>query len=266
MTINILRGRTTRARREPKPPNAIGEPDARVFNCPKCSRPLSEGTPRCPGCGQRLILGVAIRRAAILSGFGLIVGMFIGGVITSGVIGGLLDSAGRVVGVTPAEVALPTTAASSVPIVTPVPAEPAPAVPAAALSALTQMARLDGRMAVDAAALIDPAGSSGADLARGLRALAADAANGADQVARMAGWAAGAWVAGDRAAFYTKIAGAARDALRVTVTNDKAYRKAATSVLKILQDLASLDAASRDLASTVSLDLPPVDLGVLAPN
>ena len=74
MAFNLLRGRLPGQRSDEPPKLAIGEADAHVFNCPTCSRPLNDGTPKCPACGTRLIMGVAVRRAATLMGFGAIVG------------------------------------------------------------------------------------------------------------------------------------------------------------------------------------------------
>ena len=92
MAINIRKWRLPLAR--PKMPHVgtIGEPDAHVFNCPKCARPLTEGTPRCPGCGDRLIMGVVLRRAGTLMGFGFVIGLFIGGVVMSAVLTTLLET------------------------------------------------------------------------------------------------------------------------------------------------------------------------------
>ena len=54
MTTNLLQNKKEGASKEAMG-LAIGDTDANVFTCPACSRPLSEGTSRCPGCGTRLI-------------------------------------------------------------------------------------------------------------------------------------------------------------------------------------------------------------------
>src|SRR4029078_6606135 len=65
---------------------AIGDTDASVFACPACSRPLSEGTCRCPGCGTRLPLGVRLKRAGAILALGVAIGILIGGASTAAAI------------------------------------------------------------------------------------------------------------------------------------------------------------------------------------
>lgn len=55
----------------------IGEPGARIFECPACSRPLNVGTRRCPDCDTRLIAGVTASRVASLVGAALFVGAIV---------------------------------------------------------------------------------------------------------------------------------------------------------------------------------------------
>ena len=82
MATSVLRGKS----RGPKPPEdkglAIGETDARVFNCPACARPLPNGAWRCTGCGVRLVMGVTLRRALGVLVLGMALGMPIGVVTT----------------------------------------------------------------------------------------------------------------------------------------------------------------------------------------
>ncbi len=269
MTINILRGRSGKPK-EARPPDAIGEPDANVFSCPKCARPLANGTPKCPSCGQRLILGVALRRASLLAGFGLIVGVFGGAVLTSGVITSLLRSAAAAVSagvatVTPttAPSPVPTNVATAAPVATPPPVV-AVTIPSAAMSALGQTTILDARIVADATDLDAAlAAKSTADIARTLRALASDAANGTVQAGRLKTWSEAGTVAAFRLDFYDRVTNHALGALKVTLSDGKAYRKAAAGMLVILADLPGLDAMSRGLASAASLDLPVVDFGIL---
>jgi hypothetical protein len=224
---------------------------------------LSDGTPKCPACGTRLIMGVAVRRAATLMGFGAIVGLFIGGMITSVVIKGLMDPTAATA-FDPADgVARPVASAgpSVVPVATAIP------VPAAAQSALRQAAILDARIADDANALSRIASSGTAnDIAKVLRSLSADAAIGADLAPRIAPWPGGETLSRDRAAFYAAVTSSAHGSLGDSITDTKAYRANAKAMLKILKGLPALDAASRTLAAVAEVELPPVDLGALGSN
>lgn len=263
MAFNLLRGRLPGQRSDGPPKLAIGEADAHVFNCPTCSRPLNDGTPKCPACGTRLIMGVAVRRAATLMGFGAIVGLFIGGMVTSVIIKGLMDPTAATA-FDPADgVARPVASAgpSAIPVATAIP------VPAAAQSALRQAAILDARIADDATALSRIAGNGSAnDIAKVLRSLSADVAIGADIAPRIAAWPGAETLAANRAAFYAAVAGSAHGSLGDSITDTKAYRANAKAMLKILRGLPALDAASRTLAAVVEMDLPPVDLGALGSN
>lgn len=266
MAINL---RKWRLPARPKLPHigAIGEPDAHVFNCPKCARPLTEGTPRCPGCGVRLIMGVVFRRAGTLMGFGFVIGLFLGGVATSAVITTLIQPATPVVAAQPAgdgttTMASPGPDASGGTVVPPAP------IPAAALSSLRQSTLLDARIANDADALSAAYKSkaSAVDIALILRSLASDAAIGGDLTSQLRTWDKATALAGDRAALYASISAIAHDGLRASMSDKKSYRATAKSMLSALKALAALDAGSRALAVTAGIELPDVDLGVLAPK
>jgi hypothetical protein len=266
MAINL---RKWRLPARPKLPHvgAIGEPDAHVFNCPKCARPLTEGTPRCPGCGVRLIMGVVFRRAGTLMGFGFVIGLFIGGVITSAVITTLIHPA------TPTVAAAPAGDGTTAPI-SPGPRAssgtvvPPAVIPAAALSSLRQSSLLDARIADDADALSRAykAKASAVDIALILRSLASDAAIGSDIATQLRTWDEGTALAADRAAFYAAVSAIAHDGLRASMSDKKSYRATARAMLNELKALAGLDAGSRALAVTAGIELPDVDLGVLAPK
>jgi hypothetical protein len=267
MALNTLRGRFSRSKGE-TPPASLGEPDARVFNCPRCTRPLPEGTARCSGCGQRLVMGVALKRASILIIAGFVIGTFAGAALTSGVITTIISSAASAISL-PA-ISLPHASASPGPSAA-VGASPAPTpvpsviAPPAAVSALTQTTLLDVRIAADAANLLHASKvkAHAADIAAIIRSLATDATIGMDQASRLGAWPQAAVIAADRSAFYTKLAGTAQDALQASVTNDKAYRRSATNMLSVLKRLVDLDARSRGLAAIIGITLPPVDLSAV---
>jgi hypothetical protein len=266
MAINLRKWRLSA---RPKLPHigAIGEPDAHVFNCPKCARPLTEGTPRCPGCGVRLIMGVVLRRAGTLMGFGFAIGLLLGGVVMSAVITTLIHPAAEAVAVEPAGDGT-TTPASPGPNASAGTVIPPVAIPAAALSSLRQSSLLDARIANDADALAAAYRSkaSAVDIALILRSLASDAAIGSDLTAQLRTWDEATPLAADRAGFYASISAIAHDGLRAAMSDKKKYRATAKSMLATLKGLAALDAASRSLAVTAGIELPDVDLGVLAPT
>ena len=51
----------------------------------------------------------------------------------------------------------------------------------------------------------------------------------------------------------------------MSITNNKAYRATAKSMLGALRELIALDNQSHDLGQSAGMDLPTVDLGVLKP-
>lgn len=270
MTIETLRGKAPRGRAasKQKPSHAatlaIGEQDANIFNCPSCARPLGVGASRCPECGTRLIAGVQATRAVAFIGLGWILGAMIGG--------GAM--AGFVTLTRPADAALveapPVTAASAAPAPTTAPvASRAPAIdpgiPSAALSALSQTSVLNGRIAAGAERL-DLALASGdtGDIARALRAIAADAAFGDRLAAGMGAWTAAATLAEDLTTFYGEVGALAHDGLSASLANERAYVQAGESMLALVAGLSALDDASRDLAAIAGIELPPID-GATAP-
>ena len=234
---------------------AIGETDANVFNCPSCARPLAEGTSKCPGCGTRLIMGVRVRRATSILIMGAVLGVLAGGVVTASAITLSLRAA------TPAAVAAP--------IATPVPPTAAPtavlplAPSSATVSALSGTAVVNGRIALDTSTLSAALAGKDAttiEIARALRSLAADAALGIDLTGRLDPWPAAASVALRLHDFYGSMAETARVALKSSLTDQAGYRRSAAQMLTVLTGLDAVDAASRSLAATVELELPPITL------
>lgn len=258
MMTNLIHGRT-RAGSDGTASLAIGETGANVFECPGCARPLEHGTRRCPGCGTRFMLGVAGRRAASILAIGALFGALVGGSATAAII--TISGAGA----RPAAVVTP----SAAPIATPgVVATLAPVevgVPHAAVSALSGTAVVNGRITVDAetltAALAKP-GASSIEIARALRSLAADAALGIDLAGRLGPWTEATDVQADLDAFYRSMADTARSALRASFADPAAYRSSGAQMVTVLEMLGEVDAASRQLAASVDLELPPVVLPV----
>jgi hypothetical protein len=242
---------------------AIGEADAHVFNCPACARPLSNGTMKCPGCGSRLIMGVLVKRAGAILVLGIAIGVVVGG----GLMGSIaMLSASATTATVQQPAAIVHTAAPVAPAV-PTAAPPLAVAPQTAISALSGTAVVNGRITVDAVTLrttLATRGASTIEIARALRSLAADAALGMDLTGRMAPWTDARPVTAELEAFYRSMASAARDGLRASLTDGAAYRASATAMLAAIEDLGAVDASSRTLAATVSLDLPPVVPGTPA--
>ena len=235
---------------------AIGDTDSHVFNCPSCARPLSNGTAKCPACGVRLIMGVKLKQAGGILALGLAIGIFGGIAITALLIGTSLRAPAQAVATAPSM-------APAAVVATPVPVapNPNPGVPSVAISALSGTAVVNGRIAVDTTTLrstLAAKGATTAEIARALRSLAADAALGSDLTDRLGQWTAAAPVTTQLDAFYRSMAKTARDGLRSSFGDVNGYRTAGFAMLKVLGALDDVDAASRSLAGTVDLELPPV--------
>jgi len=260
MATNLLRGKSGEAMAAEARGIAIGETDAHVFSCPSCARPLSQGTSTCPGCGVRLILGVRLKRAGAILALGLVLGVFVGGAVAVSAV--MLSLGGQAASVS-------ADSAAEQPSVAPVVANAAPpaaihvGVPSAALSALSGTAVVNGRIAVDTNTLAMALAKRDAttiQIARALRSLAADAALGADLAGRLDPWKDAAATTLKLDDFYRAMAQTARVAFRASLTDEAAYRKAGAEMITVLAALGAIDAASRSLATTVDLELPPVAL------
>ncbi len=248
------RGR--RARPQDATSLPIGEVDANIFACPACSRPLGIGTRRCPGCGTGLVAGVRMSRVIVFVGVGLFSGM----IASAGLMAVLSRGAAR-----PADVVIAPPAqivqASQVPIAP----DPAPAavtgIPSSAVSALRQSSFLNQRVFSDAgrlAAVVAASRPSGSDIAPILRSLASSAAFGARLAPTVGEWDKGAAVSKDLAGFYADIAGTANEGLSASLSDSRAFVATAQQMLKILAGLDGIDAASRTLAGSADIELPPL--------
>jgi hypothetical protein len=263
MTIDALRGKSSRPRRRAQREDlAIGEFDAEIFNCPGCARPLSVGTARCPGCSTRLIADVRATKVVAFVAVGLMVGGLLGAGITAAA---FVASGSATAAVDDPVVAAPSTApiaAASAPVVDPVPVVD-PAVPAAAVSGLRQSAMIDQRLATDGAALAETlsvASPSTAEIARALRALAANAAFG-DRIAPSVGeWPAGEAVSTALVGLYADVGRVAREGLSASLNNRSAYVVAGQTMLALLDGLMDLDGEARVLARSIDLELAPLVL------
>lgn len=261
MTTNLLRGKNARAVGAGADLGlAIGENDIEYFSCPGCSRPLARGAMRCPGCGAAMVLGVRLKRAGVLMVVGVLLGLLVGGAITTSVITTLLREPRPVAAVVPAVPLLVASAVASPSLPVEVPVH---AAPPAAVSALSGTAVVNGRIAVDAVTLsatLTDQNASSIEIARAFRSLAADAALGIDVAGRLASWPEAAAVKSDLETFYLAMADSARTALRAPFSDTVGYRGSAAAMMPVLAKLSGVDAKSRALAWTIDLELPPVAL------
>jgi hypothetical protein len=266
MTIDALHGSVDRPRDPAGDGLAIGTPDANIFLCPRCSRPLAVGVSRCAGCGTRLVAGVPLLKVTGFVGMGLVAGLALGGAIFGALtLAGGSASAPTVAppaAVAPSAVASPSTVpvASAVPQATVVP--PDPGVPAAALTALRRSATVNQRLLADSELLtraLSGSDPSAAEIAPLLRNLAATASLGDGIASTVGTWDEASDVSAELASFYASIDRIAQDALTASITNERAYHDSGTRMLAVLGRLTGLDADTRVLAKTAGVDLPPLD-------
>ncbi|HKG57406.1 MAG TPA: hypothetical protein VKA85_09165 [Candidatus Limnocylindrales bacterium] len=240
------------------PPLVIGEPDKNIFNCPNCTRPLSVGASRCPGCRTRLILATPARKATIF----ILVGAIAGLVMAWGVSAAFaVTSAAVTPG--PESSVLPSSPAAATSV--PVAATPfIPAIPPTSRSALSQAGALNVRLSDGARLLQTALGERDLDsaaVADILRSLAADASFGEGLATRLAAWPQGAAVAHDLGLLYASVRGTAVDGLNNSINNDPAYRDAAQKMLGVLGGMTPLDGRMRTLAGIANVVLPPATSG-----
>jgi hypothetical protein len=245
------RGRTSAATSMP-----IGEVDANIFACPACTRPLSTGTPRCPSCGTRLIAGVKLSRVSVFVGIGVFSGM-----IASGGLLGISSLAAPRPTAVVAVPAPPVATTSQAPIASAAPPAVDPGIPSSAISALGQTARLNQRVVADAerlTAALAVADPSSTEIAPILRAMAASASFGAKVAPTVGDWDQASAVSEDLVGFYAAIKATAEDGLASSLSSSRAYAAAAEEMLQVVAGLDAIDAASRTLAGSADIELPPL--------
>jgi hypothetical protein len=259
MTIDALHGPLERGRDSSPESGAIGLPDTNIFLCPRCSRPLAVGVSRCAGCGTRLVAGVPLLKVSGFVALGLVAGLTVGGGIVA-----VAMSGGQQVAIAQAPVAAIPWAvpvAPAAPVVTAAPPPVTPLVPPAALSALRQSAVVNQRLLADADLLATALGAtkpSSAEIAPLLRSLASTASFGDRLAPAVAKWDDGDAVSVALGAFYASIGRIADDGLSASLTNERAYVDAGRQMLALMDGLTDLDAASRGLAASADLELPPL--------
>ena len=280
MTVDAARrprrrspGRSADSEPMPAPPTsiAIGEIGQTIFSCPSCSRPLALGAHRCPGCGLRLVRGVALGKASAFVVLGLAVGLLAGaggglafgltraGPATAAV--GAVPSAGPLTGSNGTGTATgtpkPSATTSAAPTAT-APTDPG-GIPPIARSALIQVVGTNARLTDAAAGLRAAVGARVIDssaIAQILRSLSADSVFGQQLAVQVAAWPGTSALGGRLSTFYGKVHETAAAGLVASIQNRSAYRAAATSMLKLLDGLPTLDAAVRTAAGSAGVELP----------
>ncbi len=259
MTIDALHGPLERGRDSSPESGAIGLPDTNIFLCPRCSRPLAVGVSRCAGCGTRLVAGVPLLKVSGFVALGLVAGLTVGG----GIVAVAMSGVQQVAIAQPPVAAIPSAVpvAPAAPVVTAAPPPVAPLVPPAALSALRQSAVVNQRLLADADLLATALGAtkpSSAEIAPLLRGLASTASFGDRLAPAVAKWDDGDAVSVALGAFYASIGRIADEGLSASLTNERAYVDAGRQMLALMDGLTDLDAASRGLAASADLELPPL--------
>jgi hypothetical protein len=251
-------GRRARTRERPHVPASlpIGEVDANIFACPSCSRPLGVGTRRCPGCGTGLVAGVRASRVVVFVGVGLFTGM----IASAGLMSVLSPGATR-----PADIVIADAPPIVAPTGAPIASAPAPAVdpgiPSSALSALRQTTFLNQQVLADADRLTVALAArkpSSSEIAAILRSLNSTARFGARLAPTVGEWDQADIVARDLATFYAKIGGTAQEGLSGSLSSSRGFVTAANKMLAVVAGLDGIDAASRVLAASANIELPPI--------
>jgi hypothetical protein len=230
----------------------IGASDARITSCPNCARPIDASATICPGCGARFLLGVPIRRASVFVAAGAALGLLVGGIA----IGSAMSVSEAI-----SQPGASTAPVATDPVVRPgasvAPHSGASATSVAALRLAVQLnARLASGVPELQAALAGKPFRTLA-VATALRALASDAAVGADAAAKMRPWVGGAEAQQALAAFYESVRVTAREGLSAGLANAAAYRASAAKMIEVLANVTIADQAARALAASVDVEVAP---------
>jgi hypothetical protein len=236
-------------------PMQIGVADANIFDCPRCGRPQAVGNARCAGCGLRMVGGIPMRKVASFVAAGLLIGLLVAGAAAVAVTA-LGRSVDRSVATGPSGVT-----ASGGPVASGAPRPLDPTISGAAVSALSQSTTVNGRLLNDVRRLkaaLNASRPTGSDIAPILRNLVTTASLGERLAPTVGEWADAASVSERLVRFYASIIRVAEDGLAASIRNNGAYASAARRMLGVLDDIAALDAASRSLAATAGISLPPL--------
>jgi hypothetical protein len=275
MTANLAPRRRSKAQaaigRAEDSSIAIGEIGRTVFTCPNCARPLAVGVRRCPGCSSRLVLGVQLGRASTFVMVGLIVGVGFGGGLGAVLSAIRLPAHDAQIAEIAASVAL--AQAAQIQAAAAAAAVPSQAIvstggstggttttiPSVSASALSQALVVDTRLTDSTnafkAALAAPK-LSVEEVSQLLRNASADAVIGLQLAQQMNAWPDGAAVSSQLAAVYGSVQSIAADGLGASISNEGAYRSAATAMSDLLSGLGAIDSQARRLASSNGISVP----------
>lgn len=255
MAINVLKGLRNRIASAPsdQEEHPLDRPPGgpRVA-CSNCGRPLGLTEIECPGCGAHVVAGVPLKRGA-----GLILVGSLGGLLVGSVLAVVIALAGRPV----ASVANGPLATAPGGVIDPSadPALVSGPVSQTAAGALKLTVDIEDRLAASASQLkaqLKAKSFSAVRAATTIRAIAADAALGSDQVDRLAGWQAAAPLRAQLHEFYLAVRQSARDALGVSMENGAKYKLAAKRMIKLLGSIPATRAAIEALAAANRLTIP----------
>jgi hypothetical protein len=230
-------------------PVAGGDIDGQAFNCPSCGRTLTRGARRCEDCGQRLVLDVPMRRAALLAGGGALGGIL----VTVLMVNLFAPPAAR----TPAA-ADPSTTGQGTGLV-PVALD----IPSGAMAAIRGTTAINGRLAAEATPLakaLDGKSFNTSEVIKVLRRMAIDTRAGAGMLKAMAVWPEAAGQQAALQTFYDDLARRIDGGLGASVNSTSAYKRVAKNIIATLKDVPGLDADARGLAAMGGLELPAVTI------
>lgn len=264
MAINVLRGLRNRVAAptvdsgdmsDDMPP-AVETGEAQRgprFACPTCGRPLSLTEITCPSCGLKVLAGVPLRHGAALMVAGVALGLVVG--IGLAVV---LAFTGQ-----PAKTAVDVPVASGAPVDgnggSFDPGLVSGPVPATAATALRLSVTIEDRLAASAASLrkqVKAKNFSSVAAATTIRAIAADAAWGSDNIDRLSGWPAAAPVRAQLDGFYEDLRKTARDALGVSIKDTAKYKLFSKRIIKILASIPTTRTAMEQLAAANQISIP----------
>jgi hypothetical protein len=260
MAIHVLRGRaaTAPAVSEPLP---IGQEEQEIFNCPVCTRPLAEGSHRCPNCQTRLVRGVPASKASIFVATGLIVGLVVGvgGAVGYVAVNSTLSSASAANHTTPSTAPGGSGGSTGGSGASGGGTTGTVFVSGIVSSSLRQAGAVNVKLAESSTALQAQLNRSTLDTGETaiiLRSVASNAQFGSELAPRIGTWDAASDLSLDLATFYESVRETARDGLGISLTSTHGYRQAASDMIRTLRQLRSLQAMATRLAATADIQIP----------
>jgi hypothetical protein len=208
-------------------------------------------------------MGTQLTKASIFLSVGLLMGALVGG---GGVAAVALGSspaqssggAAAAPGATPdgsPVIVEPTPTASATPRATTVSND----VPALSRSALLQSVVLNARLVTSASslnALLNAKPFDPFEVSQVLRSMSADAVVGHALTPHLASWSAGKPIATDLNALYLSVQTTAAEGLGASIRNERAYKLAATNMVRLLGEVGAVDAELRAAALAAGVELP----------